>query len=191
MTTKETGWEELVDEGKRLATADRGGAAFALGDLALAVVPVGKEGIKTGALDRLVKYAEAIDVPFGTLRQYRQVAAAWPAVTRVTAAPFKAHRLLAGEPDRVDLINDGYRSPTAIAGLLAERHPKLAPKRDERWWHAEREAARLLRQFDVKRMLAGWSNTDKRRAVALIREHIKQEEEVARQIERKAETHRL
>lgn len=184
-------WDELVHQGQRLAETDRGGAAFALGDLALAIAPVGKEGINTGGGDDLRKYAEAIGVPFNTLQQYRRVSAHWPANTRVLAVPHVAHRLLMGEPDRAELIRNGCCEPKAIRALLAERHPKVAPKPETLWWEAEKEAARLFIAWNERRMLRNWSTAEKRRAVALIRAHIKREEEVASTIEAASITHKL
>lgn len=175
-------WKALVQKGKQAATADRGGAAFELGDLALAVEPVGGEGTHTGGLDRLAKYAAAVEVPFNTLRGYRQVAAAWPADIRDISIPWRVHQALASEPDRAVLIRNGTQSWAAAAALKVERHPRLAPKRDERWWTVQQESLRQLRGWDKKR-IAHLPTAEARRRAKFMRELAALDESVASQLE--------
>ncbi len=71
--------DELVAEGTKLVQVIER-AQMTLGMLALEYAPIGDPSVKTGGYDRLQEYATAIGCDFGTLRNYRAVAAAWKGV---------------------------------------------------------------------------------------------------------------
>lgn len=94
-------WDQCVKEGRRLVgelTLNK----FALGDETLkpAVAPMGKDGAHNETTEKLQAYANAIGIPFQTLRSYRGVAAAWPPDERSSGAAWSVHKELAGDPDR-------------------------------------------------------------------------------------------
>lgn len=103
-------WDELVAAGAELkimedrVEAEAGNVRWLWGDLALEVAPIGANGEHTGALERLEKYADQLDVSYSALREYRRVADAWPAAMRVAPQPWTVHQQIAGRDDREELI---------------------------------------------------------------------------------------
>lgn len=99
-------YDELVRRGreavKRLTQSQ-----WELGDLALAVAPMGRRGIANGGAERLRRYADEIDVEYSSLVEYRRVAEAWPNHTRVLSVSWSAHRELASHEDRFALLREG------------------------------------------------------------------------------------
>jgi len=107
-------YEGLVEAG-RAARERADNYQWEEGDLALQVeyLPATERprDPETGAFledeaKALKRYADDIDIPFGTLQKYRRVAAAWPAPTRTTSSSWHVHRALAAQDDRFDLIHE-------------------------------------------------------------------------------------
>ena len=141
-------WGALVERGRELVRADLGETRFELGDCALAVEGLKTRGHSDGSWKRLAEYAETIGIAFETLRQYRAVSAAYPNGMRHTFCPWSVHQALMGEPDRAELVQRKWWTLREIAALKRERRPKVAPKRDERWWKAVQEEVAALRRWD-------------------------------------------
>jgi hypothetical protein len=108
-------YEGLVDAGRE-ARKQIDGHQWTEGDLALKVESLpsgsGPRDPDTGqfiedAEQSLKRYAEDIDMSYGTLRHYRQTAGAWPGERRRSTVGYEVHRILATQPDRFDLISDG------------------------------------------------------------------------------------
>lgn len=103
-------WGELIAAGEELKVmedrveAEAGNVRWLWGDLALEVAPVGATGEHTGALERLNKFAEELDVSYSALREYRRVAASWPGAMRLAPQPWIVHQQIAGRDDREELI---------------------------------------------------------------------------------------
>lgn len=85
-------WDELVERGRVAAQSQ-----WVLGDLALEVETVYGEG-------RLQAFAEAISVEYGSIRRYRDVSKAYEPAKRFADLPWSVHMVLAGQPDRHDLL---------------------------------------------------------------------------------------
>jgi hypothetical protein len=97
-------WADLVIEGLALAAA-HSRDQWLLGDLALEVEPMGEHGgSPRGALDRLERFAEEIDVSIASLKSYRDVADRWPPETRRLHSSWSAHQALAWHDARHELM---------------------------------------------------------------------------------------
>ena len=103
-------WEDLIAEGEQLkimeerVEAEAGNVRWHWGDLALEVAPVGHDKSNTGSYQRLREFAEALDISFESLRQYRTVAYKWPHGMRVPSQPWAVHQQIMGRSDREELI---------------------------------------------------------------------------------------
>jgi hypothetical protein len=75
-----------------------------LGDEALALEPVGRQGPRGGVVDRLDALAKKRGVAPKTLRTCRGVANAWPKKYRRKSLSWSVHAALRGQPDRFELI---------------------------------------------------------------------------------------
>lgn len=115
-------WTEVA--GRLRAYDERGtAAAFAMGDLALALVPVGDDRTNNGAYEKLRAVAEESGVEYDVLYRRRLVAAAVEQVTRVTSVSWSAYR---------EMIDATGNDPAERARLLAlVRTP--APTTSGRW----------------------------------------------------------
>ena len=72
-------------------------AAWEIGDRLLELLPIGPVGVKTGVAAAIRAIAAEVDAEPKTLTEYRNVAHAWPATTRVGIfCDFAAHRALHG-----------------------------------------------------------------------------------------------
>jgi hypothetical protein len=83
---------------------DRSGRPWKLGDDLLLVDPPGAAGVVTGRSQRIEDAAEYIGCAGRTLATYGEVAAAWPAGTRVPAVAYSVFRRLRAEPDREQIL---------------------------------------------------------------------------------------
>lgn len=117
-------YDELVRQGRE-AREQADNVQWVEGDLALAieVLPAHERprDPETGAFleddeKALKRYAEDVDLPYSTLKNYRQASAAWPMVQRRTEVPWSVHQVLAAQEDRFDLIRPGmtYREAQRI-----------------------------------------------------------------------------
>lgn len=79
-------------------------AQWELGDLALEVEPIGRDGVNNGSAERLRRYAEEVGVEFEALRRYRHTAHNWSPETRVAGVPWSVHRELEAEPQRKRIL---------------------------------------------------------------------------------------
>lgn len=115
-------WSELVREGKNLL-ATESATQWALGDLALAVAPMGMRGATTGVNELLQKWADEIGYERSllTLLQLRFVANSWPEETRVKGVSYSTHYALSSLQNRFELIHPGMK--VAEARELAGRKP--------------------------------------------------------------------
>lgn len=105
MTPVEIGsreWQELVSDTRTAAST----SAWVVGDNALRV-PHG----------HLEEFAEAAEVNYGTLRNYRYVASRWPEDARVDGASFKVHAVLASREDRFELCHPGMTKKEALEAI--------------------------------------------------------------------------
>jgi hypothetical protein len=94
-------WADLVSEGRK-ARADRDGAQWKLGDLALEACPLHQPD-KYGK-NSLARYAEEIEVEFATLSDYRRVANAYENRERSRHLTWSHHRAVATCKDRIDWL---------------------------------------------------------------------------------------
>ncbi|MET9360098.1 DUF6192 family protein [Streptomyces sp. NPDC006632] len=99
---------ELVGQGTELVNRARA-IQFELGDLALDVEPLGEGRVQEPSL--LGELAKAVGMRPASLARYRRVAAAWPQDKRNTCASWSVHAILAGHPDRFDIINHPPQEP--------------------------------------------------------------------------------
>ncbi|WP_443055782.1 DUF6192 family protein [Streptomyces sp. NBC_00690] len=91
----------------------------------------------------LEKFAEALGISPAALARYRRVAAAWPRNKRDSHTSWSVHAILAGHPDRFDLIK--HPPPGREATWTCE----AAKKRRE-------TKQRLSRRSVASPGLAGW-----------------------------------
>lgn len=91
------------------------------GDLALQVEhlsgnerPRDEQGYFLAGESALKRYADDIDVNYGTLKHYRRVAAAWPPARRRPGASWAVHYELSPVTDRFDHIRDGMTVREAV-----------------------------------------------------------------------------
>jgi len=121
MPVVETRYDQLVRAG-RDAREQADNVQWVEGDLALQVDALGANerprDPETGAFledpDKALKrYAEDIEVPYGTLMRYRQVSEAWPTTRRLAVVSWTVHQALAAQDDRFDLIREGMTQAEA------------------------------------------------------------------------------
>lgn len=108
-------WNDLVAEGRR-AVKKQSEAKWKLGDLALEVAPMGRNGVNNGSTAKLDRYAVEIDVPVESLLTYRQVAYTWEPELRSSGekASWSVHRVL------IDLEPDDEERPGELRRLIAD-----------------------------------------------------------------------
>ena len=124
-----TSYEVLVEEGRR-ARQEADGYQWRQGDLALeveALTAENKPRDESGAFVKdekqlLKRYADDVDIPYETMKKYRQTAKAWPAGDRHPLVGWEAHRLLAAQEDRTDLIGEEGRTAAGARRLVAQRN---------------------------------------------------------------------
>jgi len=98
-------WRVLDRMKKNYADMDeRSGRPWKLGDDLLILDPPGAEGVNSGRLERIRDAALEVGCAPGSLRQYGEVAAAWPAAARVAAVSYSVFRTLVGDPDRERIL---------------------------------------------------------------------------------------
>lgn len=114
-------WHELVT----LVIETDLNAAWIIGDAVLEVAPIGENGVHTNVNSILHQFADAASMSFERLRQYRRVAATWPAGKRLPAVPWSVHLLIMGHPEYWHLLHPGitYRE---IRQLLQELKKPVA-----------------------------------------------------------------
>jgi hypothetical protein len=99
-------YDELVAKGRELVEAQTR-SQFALGDNALEIEPLRQRGgghsgpgeELLGVSESLQMYADDIDVPYNTIKDYRWIVSRWPARTRRSGIAFSVYRILAGISD--------------------------------------------------------------------------------------------
>ena len=102
---------------------------WALGDWALAKVPVGAAGPNTGGLALLKELAAEKDVSYRALLQYRGVSHDWPPETRRPDVAWSVHDVLRYDDDRFQLIwTEVGRSTTEAKKYVRSRSPKRPSK---------------------------------------------------------------
>lgn len=105
-------WDELLAEGERLKVmeeridAEAGNVRWLWGDLALEVAPMGADQARNGAMEKLRRFADELDISFESLRQYRTVAEKWPHGMRVPSQPWVVHQQIMGRDDREEIISN-------------------------------------------------------------------------------------
>ncbi|MEV8023031.1 DUF6192 family protein [Streptomyces sp. NPDC086554] len=107
-STADKRYSELVSDGTELVERARA-LQFELGDLALDVEPLNAGQVPDPSL--LGKFAEAVGIQPASLARYRRVAAAWPQDKRDARTSWSVHAILAGHPDRFDLIKHPPQEP--------------------------------------------------------------------------------
>lgn len=100
-------WQELVTRGRRLVTSETT-AQFALGDLALEMVPVPPSGKRPLAKDYrlLANYADEIGLEAERFDEYRRISAAWPKAKRAKKVCWTVHAVFSSRSDRFELIDN-------------------------------------------------------------------------------------
>lgn len=114
-------WTELVRE----AIARDGSRNWFLGDAALEIAPMSTNGTNNRAQDNLQQFADEIGVSWESLDNYRKVAAAWSADTRVSGTSWKVHQMLAG---RQELIKPGMTVTQAHTALGQRNIGRTGPR---------------------------------------------------------------
>lgn len=111
-------WNDQIARGRRLVS-EIGDRKWELGDLANEVCAAGANGVHND--DLLGKFASGIGITPSSLREYRRVAAAWPAATRVAAQTWTTHRILSDDEARFEIIAE----QTWTYNSLSERLGRL------------------------------------------------------------------
>lgn len=134
-------WQELITRGRRLVHSETT-AQFALGDLALDMVPVPPNGKRPLAKDYrlLSNYADEIGLEAERFEEYRRVSAAWPKAKRAKKVCWTVHAVFSSRNDRFDLINNppvyrrtGERMWTCeLANRELGRKPRVAETSNEK-----------------------------------------------------------
>ncbi|WP_129767445.1 DUF6192 family protein [Streptomyces sp. L-9-10] len=101
---------ELVRTGREMVRS-ASAVQFKLGDLILEAVPPHEK--QDQVFQPLEKFAEALGISPAALARYRRVAAAWPRNKRDSHTSWSVHAILAGHPDRFDLIKHPPPGPAA------------------------------------------------------------------------------
>lgn len=134
-------YEGLVAAGRE-AREQIDGYQWTEGDLALQVEKLTPEQLPQNSAEGggspLKRYAEDIDVPYGTIKTHRQTAEAWPQAARAAAASWRVYYLLASQEDRFDLIHDGM---TAKEAERIVRKRSQATQHPPGWFEIMGEAA--------------------------------------------------
>jgi len=93
-------WPQVMRRLRNLADAETI-TRFDMGDLCLAIAPMGDVGLHNQATENLAKAAAEADIDLTALESYRKVAFAWPVGTRVPTqqASWSVHRGLMSLPD--------------------------------------------------------------------------------------------
>jgi hypothetical protein len=128
-------WQEL-----KAAIVSNDERNWRLGDAALEIAPIGEDSAHNGNYARLQQWLDelaaerGVVVKFTSLRQYRQIADAWPPVTRVTGASHKAHQILMAE-DKHHLLRPGMTTTQAseAAGHATRARRPVGRKKAGRW----------------------------------------------------------
>jgi hypothetical protein len=107
-----------------------------IGDLALALAPIGKTHARSGALAILAKFAEDVGVvrnkqwyswnremrlSLSSLREFRRVAAAWPADTDDRRQSYGVYATLAAHPRRREILAELTRGGNYYTTVAAAR----------------------------------------------------------------------
>lgn len=142
MSTEELtmSYESLVEAGRE-ARAQADNMQWVEGDLALQVeaLPADERPREpeTGLFvadetKALKRYAEDVDIPYKTVKEYRRVAHAWPTARRLAVVSWGAHQALAGQDDRFELIT--VKTTAAKARKIA-RQRNVANNSGKPGWH--------------------------------------------------------
>ncbi len=108
-------WDGLVEVGRKVASA----AQWLLGDLACQV--------ETSFGDNtLGKYSFQIGIDYGTLRHCKRVSAAFPESVPRGTHPWSVYKVLAAEPDRVELVSGERMTVTQAQQIVADRRRREA-----------------------------------------------------------------
>lgn len=94
-------WDELVSTGNAKVSDTN----WFLGDAALEIAPMGEDNSNNGAMADVEQFASEVDVNPGTMRIYRDVAAAWPPPNRIGTS-WRVHDVLKADKHR-HLIREG------------------------------------------------------------------------------------
>jgi hypothetical protein len=116
-------WQELVTQGV-IKDGDRN---WFLGDAALEIAPMGKDGANNGTGANLRRYADETGIEYGSLQLYRNIAAAWPPLNRVRGTAWKVHQQLAAHQG---LIQPGMTVTQAAAVLGHKNTGRTGPQAD-------------------------------------------------------------
>lgn len=119
-------YESLVKQGRQAAKSQ-----WVLGDLASKVETAYGEG-------KLQEYADDIGVEYPTLKDYRRVAVAYEKGERSTDLPWSVYRILAGQDDRAELVQDTALTASAARALVRARKelsatPDVPPIEEDTW----------------------------------------------------------
>lgn len=135
----ERSWNDLVEEGKRLIHQE-GDLAWHWGDLAEEVEPTDKTR-RPGTIARLEKWSKEVGFEegtgrsFRTLQNYRSIAHRWPKSARADSVSFKVHEVLAGLPDRFEVVKSRekwtYDEALRAAGRPSAVSPSAAIRAEE------------------------------------------------------------
>jgi hypothetical protein len=100
-------WNDAVRNGRELVR-QLNRCQWELGDLALAVAPIGDHGGRSdGSMEAtLNRFATEIGTCFGSLDSYRRVAAAWPTEWRRPHLSWSVHHALARLDGREETIRE-------------------------------------------------------------------------------------
>lgn len=107
-------WSASVTRGRKLV-GQIGRSKWELGDLANEVCPA-VPSVHTGGT--LEQFAAEIGLTHSALREYRQVAKAWPASARAEAQTWTTHRELAEHEDRYRIIAEQQWTYNALSERL-------------------------------------------------------------------------
>lgn len=119
-------YASLVKQGLQAAKSQ-----WTLGDLASKVeTHYGEESLQ--------QYADDIGVEYNALKGYRTVARAYELGTRIPDVAWSVHRILAGQDDRTELIQDTELTAAAARGIVRGRKeasavPEMPPIEEETW----------------------------------------------------------
>jgi hypothetical protein len=165
-------WSRYVRQGRDLIEQQTQ-LQFALGDMALKMIPIDSHGGNRGVFTVMDKFADQIGTNVHTLLEYRHVAHAWPAGERVPGVAWSVHRAFDAMDERVEIIHNpprGAQRWTEDAALSwAGRLPNRPLTREEKLdrvrtlmradEHATEAVEELIRRPDVaERVMANPSN---------------------------------
>lgn len=159
-------WKELVAQGI-IKDGDRN---WFLGDAALEIAPMGRDGVNNGSTENLERYANEIGVKAKSIQHYRDVASAWPPPTRVGGTSWKVHQMLSG---RQDLIRPGMtvnRAVEALGGYQPSRgagspQPEDTSEESQKFiWERAEQARNALADPEVAKVIAAQQTPEERAA---------------------------